>query len=128
MAISYNLNDLIERVPNRRITERYDEYEKETYEIEPTFDTTWVNAYELGQGYGGPEEGGWWFDVYDPISSIRVYNEDECVDAIKLLDRILRPKYEDMREYYSAAGGANLVIQLEGGPAKVQPEERPHYE
>lgn len=24
-----------------------------------------VNIYEVDMGYGGPEEGGWWFSVYD---------------------------------------------------------------
>jgi hypothetical protein len=32
----------------------------------------YVNIYSVGQGYGGPEEGGWWFDTGSPIGSIPV--------------------------------------------------------
>lgn len=37
-----------------------------------------VNIYSAGRAYGGPEEGGWWFDVGTPIGSIPVeHTEDE---------------------------------------------------
>ncbi|HPT72144.1 MAG TPA: hypothetical protein PLE74_07675 [Candidatus Cloacimonadota bacterium] len=32
----------------------------------------YVNAYEVSRSYGGPEEGGWWFDVFNPLASIPV--------------------------------------------------------
>ena len=31
----------------------------------------YVNTYRRGQARGGPEEGGWWYDTYDPIGSRR---------------------------------------------------------
>lgn len=37
----------------------------------------WVSAYEITQGYGGPEEGGWWRDYYTPLESVRVDDEHE---------------------------------------------------
>lgn len=35
-------------------------------------DRLFVNIYEYGRSYGGPEEGGWWFDTGVPIGSIPV--------------------------------------------------------
>jgi hypothetical protein len=32
----------------------------------------YVNAYELTRHYGGPEEGGWWFNHQEPIASIPI--------------------------------------------------------
>jgi hypothetical protein len=44
--------------------------------------TLYVNVYEVGQGYGGPEEGGWWFQTGSPVTSIAVeLTEDEWVEA-----------------------------------------------
>ena len=32
----------------------------------------YVNAYEVTRHYGGPEEGGWWYNHHEPIASIPV--------------------------------------------------------
>ena len=32
----------------------------------------YVNAYEVSRHYGGPEEGGWWYNNYSPLASIPV--------------------------------------------------------
>lgn len=32
----------------------------------------YVNAYEVSRHYGGPAEGGWWYNHYEPIASIPV--------------------------------------------------------
>lgn len=38
----------------------------------------YVNVYEVGRAYGGPEEGGWWFDTGSPVAAIPVaLTEDE---------------------------------------------------
>ena len=30
----------------------------------------YLNAYKVIQRYGGPEEGGWWYSVYEPVASL----------------------------------------------------------
>lgn len=40
-------------------------------------DRLYVNIYDHGRAYGGPEEGGWWFDVGTPIGSIPIELTDE---------------------------------------------------
>jgi hypothetical protein len=29
-----------------------------------------VNVYEVGRSYGGPEEGGWYYSTYYPLASV----------------------------------------------------------
>lgn len=36
----------------------------------------YLNTYEVYQAYGGPEEGGWWYDRGTPVQSILLSNED----------------------------------------------------
>ena len=36
-----------------------------------------VNVYEIVRVYGGPEEGGWWYDMHCVVSSVEVTNEFE---------------------------------------------------
>lgn len=37
----------------------------------------WMNCYEVGQSYGGPEEGGWYRDVYSPLATMSVGHQEE---------------------------------------------------
>lgn len=32
----------------------------------------YLNAYEVCRAYGGPEEGGWWYDAGEPLASIPI--------------------------------------------------------
>lgn len=43
-----------------------------------------VNIYEVGRGYGGPEEGGWYFDYGSPIGSIPVELTDDERTEVQL--------------------------------------------
>jgi hypothetical protein len=53
--------------------------------------TLYVNVYSAAQAYGGPEEGGWWFDTGVPVASIPVELEDHERDQFD-------------REYHAEAG------------------------
>jgi hypothetical protein len=37
-----------------------------------------VNVYYQTQRYGGPEEGGWWYDHNEPVSSKRFTSNRKC--------------------------------------------------
>lgn len=90
--------------------------------------TAWLNLYELTQGYGGPEEGGWWFDVREPVSCVPVNSHQDAILALEFLNRYAEAEYSDRREYYSAAGGADGHIVFEMKRGQAEPSERPHYE
>ena len=73
----------------------------------------YVCVYERTQASGGPEEGGWWRDVYTPIAAMPVTNLEGANLALMLLDTWARDQYADERPYYSAAGGVDAVLRFE---------------
>ena len=38
--------------------------------------TVYLNTYEVWQAYGGPEEGGWWYEAGIPAQSVLVSHDD----------------------------------------------------
>jgi hypothetical protein len=112
----------------------------------------YVNAYEVTREYGGPEEGGWYYDVHRPIGSIPVWYPNfefegegenavctnaEAVDAEitrvteeakTLLYNALYHGYAGLHGRYSVIGDADLLIVVEEEFATYSPETRPHYE
>lgn len=49
----------------------------------------YVNIYEASRAYGGPEEGGWWFDTGSPIGSIPVELTDQEREEIHALIEVV---------------------------------------
>ena len=115
--------------------------ELEDYRLDHTCGREWpryVNVYEVGQAYGGSEEGSWWFDVGTPIESVRV---DDWTELNAMLVR-LRVRYEldedgnytgeddvqRRRGRTSCAGGYDIEISVQDKFAEAYPTERPRYE
>ena len=91
----------------------------------------YLNVYRVEQSYGGPEEGGWWFDTHEPLESVQVDNEEEQKQVQARLDVRYAPDPDDrqrMRGRTSAAGGYDVSIRSEYEFAQFQPKERPRYE
>lgn len=102
----------------------------------------YLNVYEVTQAYGGPEEGGWWYDAGTPLESIRVDNGEQEGKIRESLQR--RYEVDDFNNYTSnreeggdverirgrtsAAGGYDVVIRTEYEFARPFPQERPRYE
>ena len=88
-----------------------------------------VNAYSVDRIYGGPEEGGWWYDSGEPLGSIMIEDTDENRTAAKnLLRERFSSQFEGNRDRHSVIGEENLEIYVEDHHAKPYPETRPHYE
>ena len=102
------------------------ETEKEPTPLEVSI--KWVNAYEHYRDYGGPEEGGWWYEQYVPLQGIPV-EEKDVEEAKKRLLRIYKEEYDgvDLNSVLSI-GKACLEIFVEDHPPRLDPEERPYYE
>lgn len=93
---------------------------EDCYRQEPFY----VNVYEVGQGYGGAEEGGWWFECGNPISSVLV----EDWDAASSLRDELKEKFPDTGKSSSVLGGEDYRVRCERHFARSYPESRPYYE
>lgn len=99
----------------------------------------YVNAYSISRHYGGPEEGGWWYDVHEPIMSVRVdendiaptLHEEDVEDAAKRIKELYVQRFRPMQpkhNRYSMIGGADIVVVIEETFAEFYPKERPRYE
>jgi len=92
----------------------------------------WVNVYEEGQAYGGPEEGGWWYSVGTPVHSERAYGKR---DAIKKRDKIkkLYPYCNTGKDMYGRCSTSVIAVdsyicRIERARASSFPKTRPYYE
>jgi hypothetical protein len=117
----------------------------------------YLNVYAVTQNYGGPEEGGWWYESGMPLASVpwvapeRLMNDEGfllCVDgrlSFECQEPLILDKYRDeidrkkveLKETFShekygdtssVLGGQDVRVVLEHEMAKPFPEERPHYE
>lgn len=87
----------------------------------------YVNAYIVSRHYGGPEEGGWWYDVGEPLSSMLVGSEAEA-ERVREDFKIRYSGFGSGRHRSSVLGGANLEVYIEDEFAKAFPQTKPHYE
>jgi hypothetical protein len=83
----------------------------------------WVNVYETTRHYGGPEEGGWWYDWNQCAESRLLF----FWQAEKVRDR-LYGMYEDEGDISSVLGGKLYWIAIQDRKAENETKERPHYE
>lgn len=85
-----------------------------------------VNVYERDRHFGGPEEGGWWWDSFEAKSTRRCASEKQARQwQAKIEASFTEPHYGVYSVLYA---GGSFVCWVEEHPAKNQPEERPRYE
>ena len=86
--------------------------------------TVYANVYAVTRHYGGPEEGGWWYDAGEPLHSQRVSGGDH--DA---LEQNLNAMFaeEAWGDIGSVNGGVEIRVCFEASFAEAWPAERPVY-
>lgn len=97
---------------------------KSTEQGEPRL--LYVNAYSVERCYGGPEEGGWWYDAGTPIASLTTQDKEEVAALEEQLTE--RHGWTSLHNRYSVMGGDDFVVRVESEPARPYPTTRPHYE
>lgn len=83
-----------------------------------------VGVYHVDRCYGGPEEGGWYFDAWQHVAS-RLVSAHRW-PAIK--EELLQEYPDDGRPLYSVLSGGVTEVVLENRVGQFKTEERPHYE
>ncbi len=95
----------------------------------PKYVGKFVNVYLIDRAYGGPEEGGWYYDCGEAIAS-KQYHTQEGAD--KALEGRLQWCEEENRhrrsDTSSVLSEGCYVARVEDEPAKDYPDTRPHYE
>ena len=96
----------------------------------------YLNAYMVTQAYGGPEEGGWWYDCGEVIASEPVRFTGPCTmhyreffkEKCDILLKELEDDHGPHRNRTSAVGdGFDLYVQVSREPGANYPDEKPYY-
>jgi hypothetical protein len=101
-----------------------------------------LNMYSITRQYGGPEEGGWYYDAYDCTYTSSGWDTDMVDEFIDVCHNngisspdlhhyyLLRMLQQHM--YYQLGNldrlGQGILVVIERAPAAQQTKERPHYE
>lgn len=83
-----------------------------------------INVYEVTREYGGPEEGGWWYNWSTCVATVQALNEDD----VPIVIDFLKARYIGAGSIYSVLGGYEFNIVAEFTPGESESKERPHYE
>jgi hypothetical protein len=88
-------------------------------------DIFYVNKYEIGRAYGGPEEGGWWYDygLFEGCEGMFTTRKEarEFADALTLVEG-LQPDLNSVNTDYIV----KFFVEEESGAH--WPGEVPRYE
>lgn len=87
--------------------------------------TVSVSVYNRELCYGGPEEGGWWYDWYSLETNERVPNN--VVDVEQKIQE-LAARFPESENYYSVNGGHTYTIFVEYRAGSMNTTKRPRYE
>ena len=88
----------------------------------------YVSLYTTVRLYGGPEEGGWWYNHHDLNLTIPCRNRAEEIE--KLHDYMEQYATEQDLfggDIYSVLGGQEAWSTVEPRPGESQTTERPYY-
>lgn len=85
----------------------------------------YVNVYSVTREYGGPEEGGWWFNWYKCIECAPVKEKNA-----DLMQEEMEKEYEGIKHgnIYSVLGGTDLEVLIESKRCASETREKPIYE
>lgn len=106
----------------------------------------YINAYAVSQSYGGPEEGGWWFDQYERLAFRVVRRKKQAARWLKrfssqyqngpdagriigiLGDPFSEPDPIDPCDDTGILYGDNLIVESSDYTFDFYPKKRPRYE
>jgi hypothetical protein len=95
-----------------------------------------IHKYQVSQQYGGPEEGGWWYDAGEPVEDwfpLILMNEEQAYLVCRALNAAEtdRRESDEDYEYTSVLSGRSTFYDYavdEDPIARPFPATRPHYE
>jgi hypothetical protein len=89
----------------------------------------YVNVYIYDKAYGGPEEGGWWFNTFEPVSSVRVYGKRKIETELLKAENFCNTENEERNsDVESVCSDGKYIVCTEFHKAKFYPRTKPHYE
>jgi hypothetical protein len=87
-----------------------------------------VNVYLTDRAYGGPEEGGWWYDTAQAVRSTQVLARD-LTALVETENAWCADENRRRRSDIGSVLSQGLYeVEIDDQPAVDRPTERPHYE
>ncbi len=108
----------------------------ETTELMDVTPKCYANLYLFDRAYGGPEEGSWFYDTYEPVDGDWIddppaygHFESEALAeaALPALEAWCKEQNSTRRSPSSVASEGHFVVMLEAWPAEFKPRNRPYY-
>jgi hypothetical protein len=95
------------------------------FKVIPDNQIVFINVYTIDRRYGGPEEGGWWYDWFECVEVFPVKNSaaDDMVDVLE--DEHEHRKWGDIS---SVLGGEDVRVWIQESPKESETKRIPHYE
>ena len=89
-----------------------------------------LSVYEVTRHYGGPEEGGWWYDRRAYTGQCRKVSCMEAREAREEWQVELEPDQPEYDRFSVLGWEGDLVVYIEGaeGENDTSRQPRPHYE
>jgi hypothetical protein len=94
-------------------------------------DRYYVGIYNVDMAYGGPEEGGWYYDTGSLKRALRIFpSEDQAYAFACRANRLLKYLERHKRPVSSAAyNGDRHYVEVHANELpRYYPKELPHYE
>lgn len=88
---------------------------------------SYVTVYAITRHYGGPEEGGWWYNAHTPVCTVPLVRPGD-VKEIEEIIAFLAPRFESEGDIYSVRGGTEIAIYPEAVSQSSATHAAPHYE
>lgn len=87
----------------------------------------YVSQYTVDRHYGGPEEGGWWYDWEDLDGVVAEFaDKDEAFSYARACNGFIRDQFGEA-ERFSVHGSPDKACYVESVVGEHQTTERPHY-
>jgi hypothetical protein len=94
-----------------------------------------ITVYKVTRHCGGPEEGGWWYNWYEPIETVCIPRRwakkpNQHWEQIMTLIGQMKRKYADeiWGNIYSVLGGQEINVLAEETYREYESKVAPHYE
>lgn len=90
-----------------------------------------VSVYLVDQAYGGPEEGGWWYETGELVRMVRIFKNEKSAYrfCVRLNDRLRATLNKGRREISSVLSDGRYAADVhEDRAPEHYPAQRPHYE
>ena len=122
--MSSRLRQFIDRYPRTGAARYWIEQYNYSKEFDGCAPET-IKLHYVRQAYGGPEEGGWWYETGEPYQTHCIFSKKQCSNRLLELTQDLelydQPPIDDSR------GLTALHATLGTGYARFYPSERPYY-